>query len=50
MELPLFPCAWKPVGVLIALAVETLVVGMLAAIDVTAAIYLPTPARPVTTP
>ncbi len=45
MELLLFLCVWQPV-VVIALA---LVVGMLA-IDVTGAIFLPSPARPVMTP
>ena len=46
MELLLFLCVWQPVVVVIALA---LVVGMLA-IDVTGAIFLPSPARPVMTP
>ena len=46
MELLLFLCVWQPVVVVIALA---LVVGMLA-IDVTVAIFLPSPARPVMTP
>jgi len=50
MALPLFLCVWPPVEGLMLVGVIALAVGMWAVIDVTAAIFLLTPAHPVTTP